>query len=89
MLNGKVTIALLTVRLIKKILWYKMCYFPDPYTHIKNKIKVELDLSNHTTKFADTLELAKKADLASLKWDIDKLKTTPADLSKLTNVVVG
>ena len=44
-----------------------MCYFPDSYTHIKNKIKVELDLSNHTTKFADTSEFAKKADLASLK----------------------
>ena len=36
--------------------------------------------------------MAKKADLASLKsdfdrLDIDKLETTPVDLSKLTNVV--
>ena len=27
-----------------------------------------------------------KSDLASLKSDIDKLETAPADLSKLTNV---
>ena len=89
MLNGKVTITLLTVGLIKKILWYKMCYFPEPHTHSKNKKKVELDLSNYTTKSVDTSEFAKRADLASLKWDIDKLETTPSDLSKLTSVVVG
>ena len=27
-----------------------MSYFPKPYSHNKNKIKFELDLSNHATK---------------------------------------
>ena len=38
-------IIYLIVVLIKKILLYKMSYFPEPYNHIKNKIKVELDFS--------------------------------------------
>ena len=49
MLNGKATIILLIVRLIKKIL-YKMSHFPEPHTQSRNKIKVELDLSNYATK---------------------------------------
>ena len=40
----------LPVGLIKKILWYKMSYFPEPHTHTKLEIKVELDLSNYPTK---------------------------------------
>ena len=35
---------------IEKISLYKMSYFPEPYTCSKNKIKCELDLSNHATK---------------------------------------
>ena len=27
-----------------------MSYIPEPYTHIKNKIKVDLDLSNYAIK---------------------------------------
>ena len=27
-----------------------MSYYPEPDTHIRNKIKVVLDLSNYTTK---------------------------------------
>ena len=50
MLNGKATIILLTVDLIKKIQLYKMSYFPEPYTCSKNKIKVELSSSNYATK---------------------------------------
>ena len=50
MLNGKATIILLTVELIKKIQLYKMSYFPEPYTCSKNKIKVELSSSNDATK---------------------------------------
>ena len=62
-------------------------------------MKVELDLSNYGTKTnlkkatgVDTSDFAKKVDLASLKLDvdeldIDKLKTVPVDLSKLSNVV--
>ena len=28
-----------------------MSYFLESYTHSKNKIKIELDLSNYATKF--------------------------------------
>ena len=38
------------VGLIKMILLYEMSYFPEPHTHSKNKIGVELDLSNYGTK---------------------------------------
>ena len=76
-------IILLKVGLVKKILLNKMSYF---HTHNKNKIKVELDLSNYAAKSdlknrtgVDTLNFAKKADLDSSKskvdeLDIDKLK---------------
>ena len=50
MLNGKVKKIHLIVGLIKKTLLYKMGYFPGPYTGIKNKIEVEVDLSNHAQK---------------------------------------
>ena len=40
----------LIVGSIKKILLYKMSYFPEPYTRSKNKIKVDLYLSNNSTK---------------------------------------
>ena len=63
-----------------------MSYFTEPYTHSKNKIKFELDLSNYATKSdlknasgVDTSGFAKKANLSSLKsdvdeWDMGKLK---------------
>ena len=41
-----------------------MGYFPEPYPFIRNKIKVELDLSNYATKSdatgVGTSKLAKK-----------------------------
>ena len=40
----------LIVGLIKKILLYKMSFFPEPYTRSKNKIKTELDFSDYATK---------------------------------------
>ena len=54
-------------------------------------MKFELDLSSYATT-SDLLKIAKNIDLTSLKsdvdWlDIDKLETTPADLSKASNVV--
>ena len=73
-------------------------YFP-PYNNSKEKIKVELDLSNYTTKndvkyitHVDVSSFASKTNLAALKTEVDqldtdKLKTTPADLAKLTNAV--
>ena len=117
MLSGKVMIIRVIVGLIKTISLCKMSYFSEPYTCNKNKIKVELDLSNYVTKSdlknttgVDTSNFAKKmSDLASLKatidkleklqsdisnlkrkvdkLDADKLKTVPADLSKLKDVV--
>ena len=74
-------------------------YFPEPYEHSGGNVKVELYLSNYATKTdlkgatgIDTSTLASKTDLASLKTkvddlDKDKIKTVPADLSKLCNVM--
>ena len=75
-----------------------MSYYP-PYRSSSNNIKVELDLSNYATKddvknitHVDVSSYATKTNLASLKTDVDKidtdkLKTVPADLAKLSNVV--
>ena len=74
-------------------------HFPKLYEHSDANVKVELDLSNYMTKAdlkgatrVDTSNLAAKPNLTSLnsevdKIDIDKLKTAPADLYKLCNVV--
>ena len=75
-----------------------MSYYP-PYRSSRNNIKVELDLSNYATKDdvknispVDVSSFASKTNLAALKTEVDKidadkLKTTPADLAKLTNAV--
>ena len=89
MLNGKVTIVLLIVGLIKKNCSLKMIYFP-PYNYCKNKIEVELDLYSCVMKSnlknatgVDTSHFAKKDDSANLKsadkLDIDKLSEVHAD----------
>ena len=73
-------------------------YYP-PYKSSSQNIKVELDLSNYPTKkdinditHVDVSGFASKTNLAALKTEIDKidtdkLKTTPADLAKLRDVV--
>ena len=73
-------------------------YYP-PYRSSSNNIKVKLDLVNYATKtdlknitHVDVSSFASKTNLAALKTEVDKidtgkLKTTPADLAKLTNVV--
>ena len=68
----------LIVLLIKKVLLYKMSYFPEPFTHKENKIKVALEWSNNATKSisksaagVDISKFAKKADLSSLKSDVE------------------
>ena len=73
-------------------------YFP-PYNISSGNIKVELDLANYATKddvknitHVDVSSYASKTNLAALKTevdkiDVDKLKTVPDDLTKLTNVV--
>ena len=75
-----------------------MSYYP-PYRLSSNNIKVELYLSNYATKddvknitHVDVSSHATKTNLAALKTevdkiDIDKLKTVPDDLAKLSNVV--
>ena len=73
------------------------CY--PPYKSSSNNIKVELDLANYATKddvknitHVDVSSFASKTNLAALKTgvdkiDVDKLKTVPVDLAKLSNVV--
>ena len=72
-------------------------HFP-PYESTNN-IKVELDLANYATKddvknitHVDVSSYATKTNLAALKREVDKinvdkLKTVPVDLAKLSNVV--
>ena len=72
-------------------------YFP-PYGS-SNNIKVELGLANYATKddvknitHVDVSSYATKTNLAALKSevdkiDVDKLKTVPVDLAKLSNLV--
>ena len=78
--------------------YYKMSYYP-PYKSSSNNIKVKLDLTNYATKtdlknitYVDVSSFAGKTNLAALKTevdkiDVDKLRTTPVDLAKLTNAV--
>ena len=73
-------------------------YYP-PYRSSHNNIKVELDLANCATKddiknitHIDVSSFSSKTNLAALKTEVDKidadkLKTTPADLAKLTNAI--
>ena len=82
-----------------KRLYYKMSTYYPPYKSSSNNIKVELDLTNDATKtdfknitHVDVSSYASKTNLATLKTEVDKidtdkLKTVPADLAKLSNVV--
>ena len=75
-----------------------MSYYP-PYRSSSNNVEVKLDLTNYVTKHdvknitdVDVSSYATKTNLASLKTkvekiDTDKLKTVPADLAKLSNVI--
>ena len=81
-----------------KRVYYKMSCYP-PYKSSSNNVKVELDLTNYATKTdlnditqVDTSSFASKTNLAALKTevdkiDVDKLKTTPIDLDRLSNLV--
>ena len=81
-----------------KRVYYKMTYYPL-YKSSSSNVNVELDLTNYTTKtdlknitHVDVSSFANKTNLASLKTevdkiDVDKLKTVPVDLAKLTNAV--
>ena len=79
--------------------YYKMSAYYPPYKNSSNNIKVDLNLVNYATKddvknitHVDVSSYASKTNLAALKTevdkiDVDKLKTVPHDLAKLTNVV--
>ena len=81
-----------------KGVYYKVSYYA-PYKSSSNNIKVKLDLTNYATKtdlknitHVDVSSFASKTNLAALKTevdkiDVDKLKTVPVDLAKLTNAV--
>ena len=72
-------------------------YYP-PYKSFSNNIKVELDLTNYATKtnsrnitHTNVSSFASKTNLSALKTevdkiDVDKLKTVPDNLAKLSNV---
>ena len=76
-----------------------MSQYLPPYSSSGRNINVELDLSNYATKtdlknitHVHVSSFASKANLASLKTEVDKLdiaKLTPVpdDLAKLSNVV--
>ena len=78
--------------------YYKMSYYP-PYKSSSNNMKVELDLTNYATKTdlknitqVDVSSFARETNLAALKTevdkiDVDKLKATPIDLDRLSNLV--
>ena len=74
-------------------------HFSKPNEPFGGDINVKVDLSNYAAKTnfksgirIDTSKVALKLYLANLKVevdkiDVDKLKTVPVDLSKLSNVV--
>ena len=65
-----------------------MSYYPEADSHIRDKVKVVLDLSNYATKKElehatgiDTADVFAKKYFVALKAQVDKL-----DINKLTNV---
>ena len=65
-----------------------LSYHPEPDSHIWNKIRLELDLPNNTTKKeikratgVDTSNVASKNNFFALKAKVDKL-----DINRLVNV---
>ena len=98
MLNGKATIVLLTVVLIKKDIVWISKYFPEPKSS-GGKVKAELDLSNYARKVyfknatgVDTPKFAQKVDLGNWKYNVDKLdidksKNIPSCLNSLKSKV--
>ena len=65
-----------------------MSYYPEPDSHIRDHVKVVLDLTNYATENeldhatgVDTSDAAAKKDFIALKAEADKL-----DINKLANV---
>ena len=76
---------------------YKMSPYYLPHKSSSSNVKVELDLTNYATKtnlknitHVDVSSFASKTNIAALKTEVDKidvnkLKTAPVNLAKLTN----
>ena len=65
-----------------------MIHYPEPGSHIRDKVKIVIDLSSYATKKkleedtgVDTFDLAAKKDFTALKAEADKL-----DINRLVNV---
>ena len=65
-----------------------MSYYSEPESHIRDKVKVLLNLTNYVTKKelehatdVETSDLTVKKDFVALKDEVDKL-----DINKLVNV---
>ena len=74
----------------KELFLSKLCmsYYPEPGSHVIDKVKVVLDLTNYATKKelehasgVDTSDLDAKKDFIALKAEVDKLH-----INKLVNV---
>ena len=57
-----------------------MSFYPEPDSHVRDKVKVVLDFSKYATKKAlehatgvDTSKLAAKSDFITLKAEVNKL----------------
>ena len=81
----------------RKFLWKTIVdeslssHYPESHSHIRNKVKVVIDLTNYATKKEldraigiDTSDLAAKKEFVGLKTDVDKL-----DINKLANVPIS
>lgn len=97
--SGKIMVIYLIAEQLKTISSCKKNFYQERGSYSRNKIKVELDLLNfaiksevRTTTCFDKPKFVKKADLACLKTDfdkldVDKLKNVPNYLSKSSTVV--
>ena len=68
-----------------------MYYYPEPDRHIRDKVKLVLDLPNYSTKIEldqatgiDISDLAAMKDFIALKAGVDKL-----DINKLVDVATS
>ena len=62
-----------------------MSYYPEPDSHVRDKVKVVLDLSNYDTK--TELEHARGIDTEVDKLDINKLTNSSTSLNNLKTKV--
>ena len=81
-----------------------MGYYPEPDSHIRDKVKVILDLTNYATKEeldhatrVDTSALSAKKDFMALKVEVNvpnslnnlRIKVSDLDVGKLKTVPIG